>query len=158
MVIVIPAMLGELRTMGGASHALGLVVVGIAAVAWVGVQKIVARWRDLEEHSRWASNARDLVALTGGAALAIGFVLCGLPPAAAILFAGTLGVLLEIVRRGPSRLFQRGAGVVLLALTLAVWPAPALQAANAVSRWLFTVDRGQPSAATPLPPPARSTR
>ena len=129
--------LGELRTVGEWEHAAGIGLAAAVSLAWAAAQGVVASLRDAQRESRWASNLRDVIALGGVLLLGFSFALCGLPPAAAILFSATLGVVLELLRRGQG--YWRWAAMVVAAgvsISIAVWPGAALTGADAVARWL----------------------
>ncbi len=113
-------MLGSARALDVVARTLATFVVAGAVVVFVQLQSVAFRLRAREARSRWASNLRDLVNLLAAALLFASFVVAGAPPAAALVFAGTTGVLLEAVRHGGSRPAGRPRASLATGLSVAV--------------------------------------
>jgi hypothetical protein len=132
-------MLGEVRAVSTVSLVCSVLVVLVATALWVRLQSFVIRLRAAQASSRWASNLRDLIALLGASAVVVGFHLCGVPWPAAVLFAGTLGVVLELLRRGPKAHVRRTMAVaVAFVLCVELWPAQLVAGANRIADVLFS--------------------
>ena len=137
-------MLGNVRAISNLEFFGSVLLVLATTALWVRLQSVVVRLRDVQSSSRWASNLRDLIGLMGAAATVLGFHLCGVPGPAAILFAGTLGVLLELLRRGPRARVGRTMVVALsFVLIVEVWPRQVVEGANRIAGALF--ERGTTS-------------
>src|ERR1700679_4305878 len=114
-------MLGAMHETAAVQHALGVVFVVCATAFWVAVQSFLLQLRATEHESRWASNLRDIINFASSIALAAAFRVTGLPFPAAILFAGSLGILIDILRhtRADQATRQRRALIVTISLSLA---------------------------------------
>lgn len=116
-----------------------LAVVVASVLLMVRLQTYAVTLREREKASRWASNLRDLVNLGGGVLMFVAFRLAGHPSPAAVLFGGTMVVILEAARqilpkqRVPASLV---AGLSF-ALPSALFPVQAVDAANRLVALLF---------------------
>lgn len=130
---------GPFETLVPAAGGWPVALAGLAVVALV--EPLAVRLRAREASSKWASNARDVVAVVGLAALWVGLRACGLPWAAAFLFAGLAGILVELVRPMPGTAVwrsARAAGVAAVVVApAALVPGGALAAANRLGSALF---------------------
>jgi hypothetical protein len=118
----------------------GVLSVVAALALWLRAQSLHLALRAQEHQSRWASNLRDLINVGCCLALAAGYWWAGLPFAAALLFAGTLGVVLDGLRHVSLAGWRRSvaSGLVLASgLALSVFARPALLASNRLAEWLL---------------------
>jgi hypothetical protein len=133
--------LGEAQALGALGRLLGLLAVAAAVVLFARLQAAGVALRRREQASRWASNLRDVLNLFAVAALLLAFRACGGPWAACFLFAGSVGVALEVARLQPGSPRQRSRRALLLGLGLALplgaFMARALEGANRLADLLF---------------------
>lgn len=134
-------MLGEVQPSGPVGRLLGLVAVVLAVALFARLQAATVALREREQASRWASNLRDVFNLIAVAALLLAFRACGAPWAAAFLFAGSVGIVLEIARLQPAPAAVRERRAILVGLALAVplgfWMPAAVELANRLAALLF---------------------
>lgn len=125
----------------GLGPGLGFAAALLALVVVALLEPWAARLRAKEGRSRWASNGRDVVATLGLGAMWLALRGCGLPWAAALLYAGLAGIALELIRpvEGSARLrAARALGLAgAIAGTAAAFPEGALAFANRVGSALF---------------------
>lgn len=133
-------MFGEARELDGGGRAGAMLLVVGAAFAMVRLQAAGFALRARESRSRTASNLRDVVNLLGAFALWAALVLAGHPPPAALLFAGTMTVLLDVVAHAapaPARPIATLVVAFTASLVLALAPGVAVRAANHFAKVLF---------------------
>jgi hypothetical protein len=129
-------MLGALRTATVFEHALGLVLVVGMVVVWTRLHLVTLQLKEQEQQSRWASSLRDLLNLTLVGTLWAGLSLSGFPGPAAFLFAGTLGIALDVIRHAAPQAQRRQrlmlVGVLPAGALLAAFPKVALDVTNGI--------------------------
>lgn len=134
-------MLGAFREPDTAQRLLALSLTVLAVAVCARLQLLAMALRARQETSRWASNLRDLANLAAAVALLGAFMVAGLPTWAAVVASGTVVVLLEIARLLPQATLhpQRRAMWLglLMALPIALWPASATTALEALATTLF---------------------
>jgi hypothetical protein len=132
--------LGSVRETGEVARWAGALLVALALGVWLRFQSVHVRLRAQEHQSRWASNLRDFINLACALPLAGAYWWTGLPFAAALLYAGTLGVVLDILRHTSLAGWRRhlaSAGVLTFGLALTLFASPVLTASNRVATWLL---------------------
>lgn len=126
-------MLGTLQAGPVWHRVLGVGVVVAMLAVWTRLQSVALRLKERELESRWASTLRDLLNLLLVVTLWTGFWLTGLPGPAAFLFAGTLGIAIDVIRHAAPDVARRNRltlfAVLPAGLVIALFPGPALDAA-----------------------------
>ena len=134
-------MLGVMQETTVIRHLAGVLLVAATVAGWVRVQSYVMDLRAREHSSRWASNLRDMINFGCALAVMAAFWCIGLPLPAAFLFAGTVGIAIDLLRHTAAGEIarQRVAMVVALGLSLGlgIFPEAALSACNALATGLF---------------------
>jgi hypothetical protein len=129
-------MLGSLHTL----QPTGILLVGVVLLFWFWLLGYLARLRQRETRSRWASTLRDFLSLLCLLALIAAFRVRGFPLPAALLIAGTLGVMLDLSRHAanvPARRLALGCTFVA-GMMAALFPEGLLGASNQFVSWLMT--------------------
>ncbi len=138
-------MLGTLGETEPQIRLVGIILVGIATLVWVRLQLVVESLRAVESQSRWASNQRDLLNVCAGILLFAAFLIAALPAPAAVLFAGTVGIVVDVLRHLPAtpkvRLAVSACISLGLAVSVAAFAPEVLAATNELAVRLFPAPR-----------------
>jgi hypothetical protein len=133
-------MLGVLHPMSVAARISGVLLALITGLLWVRAHALHLRLRAIDRQSRWASTLRDILNIACVGSLGGAFLLAGLPVPGALLFAGTVGVVIDFSRSalwtGPPGPAVSG-GAILLATVPALFPSQLLAWSNEALRWLL---------------------